>query len=144
MPLEKTPLVWSETTVDGVTERKPILRPCPDGYVLASYCVEDYPDIQHPADDDHPEPWTEPDPRPKLAWYDYQPIPKAPAITMEDRMAEQSQLLAEGRARLGEAADQGEDTASLAAYCKAVRGALAKVTDPAKVKWPAKPWEPKP
>jgi hypothetical protein len=137
MALESCPLEFE--TVGG--EIRPKLPPLPEGFYMAARWFEDHPDIQHPADEEHPEPWSEPDPRPKLAWYDYQPIPAPPTITMADREAEQATLLADGRARLGEAADQDEDTVPLAAYCKAIRSALAGITDPSKVVWPAKPWE---
>jgi hypothetical protein len=145
MAIERIDLAWEDVTEeDGTQLRRPKLPALPDGYYCARSGFEDHPPTQHPADDEHPEPWIEPDPRPAQAWYDYQPIPTPPAITMADRHAEQTQRLDEGRAHLGEAADQDDDTTSLAAYCKAVRGALAGVTDPAKVAWPAKPWGPTP
>jgi hypothetical protein len=137
MPLQSVPLEW--ITAENQTQAK--LPECPEGCYLAQSSVEDWPPFHRQPDEEHSEPWSEPDPRPKLAWYDYQPIPAPPTSTMADREAEQATLLADGRARLGEAADQDEDTVPLAAYCKAIRSALAGITDPSKVVWPAKPWE---
>lgn len=147
MALESCPLAWE--TVNGIT--RPALPPCPEGHYLAVAYYEDHPDIQHPEvkhppDDEHAEEWvtpawSEPDPRPKLAWYDYQPIPAPPAPTMESRRSEQTQLLAEVRDRIDEATDRGEPTTKLVAYRKTVRLALDGVTDPEAVTWPAKPWE---
>jgi hypothetical protein len=80
MAIERIDLAWEDVTEeDGTQLRRPKLPALPDGYYCARSGFEDHPPTQHPADDEHPEPWIEPDPRPAQAWYDYQPIPTPPA-----------------------------------------------------------------